>query len=410
MNKPHRFHNLGTVIRFEVTRMLKKPSFWLVALGFPVLMAGIFAIVFWSNVATSEAVDKLKDEKTTILVTDLSGTIKPDVLDAFGAHTIDSKEDGLSQVKAGQVDGFIYVPKDLAKDGVQVYGKDAGMFANGKYSVIAKAMLDQSVDTQISQQQQAVLRDKVNISTTTYRDGVVYDGIKEMIAPGIFLVLFYLLIAFFGNQMLSSTIEEKENRTIEMLLTTIQSRVLIAGKILSLICLAFIQGLLILLPILIMYFVLAPQLQMPNIDLTSIPIDPLRISLGALIFFFSFLLFTGLLVALGAAMPTAKEASQWFGLIMILIFGPLYGVTAFISYPDSPFVQFLSLFPLTSPIPLMLRNAYGNLPLSEAIIGIVILGVSSVLALLLAVKIFRYGAMQYDSKISLSALRAKRSK
>lgn len=52
-------------------------------------------------------------------------------------------------------------------------------------------------------------------------------------------------------------------------------------------------------------------------------------------------------------MPTAKEASQWFGIVMMLIFGPLYGVTAFVSYPDSPFVQFLSLFPLTSPIPLM---------------------------------------------------------
>ena len=42
-------HNLGTVIKFEVMRILKKPSFWLMALGFPILMAGIFAIVFWSN-------------------------------------------------------------------------------------------------------------------------------------------------------------------------------------------------------------------------------------------------------------------------------------------------------------------------------------------------------------------------
>lgn len=210
--------------------------------------------------------------------------------------------------------------------------------------------------------------------------------------------------------MLNSTIEEKENRTIEMLLTTVQPRALIAGKILALILLAMIQVLLILVPLLIMYFGFGAQLQLPNIDLTSLPVDPVRIALGAAIFIFSFILFTGLLVAVGAAMPTAKEASQWFGIVIMLIFGPLYGVTAFISYPDSPFVQFLSMFPLTSPIPLMLRNAYGNLPLNEALIGIAILAISAFLMLLLAVRIFQYGAMEYDARISLKALRAKRTK
>ena len=63
-----------------------------------------------------------------------------------------------------------------------------------------------------------------------------------------------------------------------------------------------------------------------------------------------------------AMMPTAKEASQWFGLVIMLIFGPFYGITAFVSFPDSPFVKFLSLFPFTAPIPLLLRNAVGNLP------------------------------------------------
>ena len=271
-------------------------------------------------------------------------------------------------------------------------------------------MLDQSVNAQVSEQQRAVLRGQVNVATTTFRDGQEYDGIREMIAPGLFLVLFYFLIAFFGNQMLNSTIEEKENRTIEMLLTTVQSRVLIIGKILSLIILALIQTLVILIPVLTIYFVLSPQLQLPNIDLANIPFDPLKIGLGAAIFIFSFLLFTGILVALGAAMPTAKEASSWFGYVVILLFGPLYGVTTFISYPDSPFVRFLSLFPLTSPIPLMLRNAYGNLPLGEALLGIAILAVSAVVVMLLSVRIFRYGAMQYDSKISLAALRAKRAK
>ncbi len=405
-----KMHNLGTVIRFEVRRMLKKPSFWLMALGFPVMFGAIFGIIFLSNAATMEAAEKLKEEDFSIAVTDESRLIKPELLQALGAVTVASEDEGVASVKNGEVDAYFYFPADLSKNGVHVYGNDVGMFENSRYTGVAELLLDESVGSEVSPSQRAVLQDTVTIESTMFRDGEVSEGVKEMILPGIFLVLFYILISFFGGQMLNSTIEEKENRTIEMLLTTVQPRALIAGKILALILLAMIQVLLILVPLLIMYFGFGAQLQLPNIDLTSLPVDPVRIALGAAIFIFSFILFTGLLVAVGAAMPTAKEASQWFGIVIMLIFGPLYGVTAFISYPDSPFVQFLSMFPLTSPIPLMLRNAYGNLPLNEALIGIAILAISAFLMLLLAVRIFQYGAMEYDARISLKALRAKRTK
>jgi ABC-2 type transport system permease protein len=283
-----------------------------------------------------------------------------------------------------------------------------GIFENSRYTSVANMLLNQSVAGGVNADQRAVLQGSVATNSTIFRDGAEHDPMREMILPGLFLILFYLLIGFFGGQMLNSTIEEKENRTIEMLLTTVEAKTLISGKILSLVALAVIQGLVILLPILVMYFVVGPQLQLPNFDLANLPVDWGRMGIGALIFGFSFILFTGLLVAVGSAMPTAKEASQWFGIVMMLIFGPLYGVTAFVSYPDSPFVQFLSLFPLTSPIPLMLRNAVGNLPLGEALLSSAILAISAVLVMLLAVRIFQVGAMEYDSKLSLSALRRRR--
>ena len=401
-------HNLGTVIRFEVARMLKKPSFWLMAFGFPIMMGVIFGIVFMSNQATLDAAENLKDQKFSIIVLDDSGLIQPSVIEAVDAKTVESREDGIGQVKTGKAEAFFYYPKDLSKNKVEVFGKDVGVFENSRYTSVANLLLDQSVSTEVAADKRAVLQGSVALSSTIYRDGVEYDAIREMILPGIFMVLFYVLIGFFGGQMLNSTIEEKENRTIEMLLTTVEAKTLISGKILSLVALALIQGFVILLPILIMYFVVGPQLQLPNIDLAGLPVDAGKIAVGALVFGFSFILFTGLLVAVGSAMPTAKEASNWFGIVIMMIFGPLYGVTAFVSYPDSPFVQFLSLFPLTSPIPLMLRNAVGNLPVGEAVLGIVILGISSVLVMLVAVRIFQLGAMEYDSKLSLSALRRRR--
>ena len=63
---------------------------------------------------------------------------------------------------------------------------------------------------------------------------------------------------------------------------------------------------------------------------------------------------------------------------------------------------------MTAPIPLLLRNAVGNLPVHEAVIAVAILAASAFVAVVVAVKLFRYGAMQYDSKLSLSVLRARR--
>lgn len=403
-----KIHNLSTVVRFEIVRALKKPSFWMMALGFPVVMAIILGIVFMSNHATMDATDRLKDQQFRVAVTDSSGLILPQMLESIRAEAVDSRDQGIEKVRSGEIEAYFYYPQDLAKNSVEIYGKDVGIFENSRYSAVANTLIEQSATVGVGDDQRAVLQGGVSMNSMVFRDGVEHDPVREMILPGLFIVLFYLLIGFFGGQMLNSTIEEKENRTIEMLLTTVESKTLITGKILSLVSLAVIQGLLILVPILVMYFSVGSQLQLPNFDLTSLPVDWVRIGIGALIFSSSLILFTGLLVAIGSAMPTAKEASQWFGIVVMLIFGPLYGVTAFISYPDSPFVQFLSLFPLTSPIPLMLRNAVGNLPLGEALLGIAILTASAVIIMLLAVRIFQVGAMQYDSKLSLSSLRRRR--
>ena len=403
-----KMHNLGTVFKFETIRVLKKPTFWLMALGFPLMFAALYGIMFWSQSTTMQAAKELEKQEFSLAVTDDSKLVRPELLMAAKTKTVESKEAGINDVKNGKIDAYIYFPKDISKQKVEVYGKDVGLFQNGKYGAVAQSLLSQSVASTVGQAQVAILQNKVQLSSTTYLDGKEHGGINEMIAPGLFLVIFFMLVTFFGNQMLTSSTEEKENRTVEMLLTMVKTDTLITGKILSLMVLALIQMLVIVLPVAAGYLAFGSKLQLPNMDLSLLVFDPVRIGLALVIFLASFMMFTGMLVTLGAMMPTAKEASQWFGLVIMLIFGPFYGITAFVSFPDSPFVKFLSLFPFTAPIPLLLRNAVGNLPAWEGLLGVALLIVAAVLVLWLAVRIFRYGAMSYDSKLSLSALRMKR--
>lgn len=401
-------HNLSTVIRFEIIRSLKKKSFWIMALGFPLMMVAIFGIIFASNSATNDAANNLDKQKFSIEFTDRSGLVSPQLSSALGVKSIDNRDQGIADVRSGKVDAYFYYPTDVANTTIEIYGKESGLFDNGKYSGVAKALLKSSVDSTVNASQRAVIQDTVKTSETYYKNGVTYDGIKEMILPGVFLILFYLLISFFGNQMLVSTTEEKENRVIEMILTTIQARTLITGKIISLVLLAIIQGAVIVTPALIGYLIFHDKLNMPFIDLTSLPFNPGRIALAIALFAASFMMFTGLLVAVGAAVPTAKEAGQFFGIIMMLVFGPLYAASLFISAPESSLVQFLSYFPLTAPIPLMLRNALGNLSYTEGLIGLAIIVVTAIVITAIGIRIFRFGALEYSRRLSFKEIFARK--
>lgn len=400
-------HNLSTVITFEVIRVLKKKSFWAMVFGFPIMIGAVFGIVFLSNNATRDAADKLKEQTFSIAITDDSHLLSPQITSAFHAKMI-TKEAGIAAVKNGTVDAYFYYPADVSAHHIEIYGKNVGLFENGRYSSVALALLSQSVQNTVSPQIRTVLQNAAASDTTIYRDGRAYDPFKEMILPGIFLVLFYVLMSFFAGQALTSTTEEKENRVIEMILTTIEARTLIIGKIISLIVLMLIQGVLVVAPVLIGYLLFRDQLNLPNIDLSGLPVDWARIGIAAVIFILSFAFFTGVLVLIGATMPTAREANQFMGFVMIALYGPLYAVSLFISMPDAPIVRFLSLFPLTSPIPLLMRNAAGNLQPWEIAAGALILLVSSIFVLILAVRVFRFGALEYSRKVSLKEMFARR--
>ena len=87
---------------------------------------------------------------------------------------------------------FIF-QKILSKQKVEVYGKDVGLFQNGKYSAVAQSLLSQSVASDVNPAQVAILRDKVQLSSTTYLDGKEHGGINEMIVPG---NVFWLFCSF----------------------------------------------------------------------------------------------------------------------------------------------------------------------------------------------------------------------
>ncbi|WP_427004565.1 ABC transporter permease [Pseudarthrobacter sp. H2] len=400
-------HNLGTVIGFEFVRTVTKRRFWIGTLAVPVIMAIVFGLIFLSNTTTDTAAEAQKSAQFRISYTDASGLVTAGDAALFRARPVGSPDAGIRAVQSGAVDAYFDFPAHPESTAVRVYGTDKGIFENGKYGAVAQAMLARAVEQKIASPQLSTLAaGKAQIDTVTYEGSRESGGLGTVVPPLIFLVIFYGLIVLLAGQMLNSTLEEKENRVTEMILTTLKPTTLIAGKVIALFAIGLLQMIVFTSPIVIGALFFPGELSLSAVDLPPLIFDPVRMTVGFLILVGGFALFTTTLVAIGAVMPTAKEAGNFMGVMMALIFVPFYAVALVVSDPHAAIVQIFTYFPFSAPVTALLRNGFGSLNLLEAGIVIAILFGGAAVMLRLAVRLFQYGSISYTSKVSIrTALR-----
>lgn len=411
-----KMYNLGTVLKFEVFRALKKPTFWAAIFAIPLIYGAIFGFSAISNAQTRENQEKLAKETFSFDIQDESSMISKDIIAGMKGNISKNKAASIVKVKDQKIDAFYFIPKDLVHEKVEIYAKNVNINENAKYSAVLKSILKNSSAKATSANQLVLINETYKTEQTIFKNGQKYEQIYEMIAPGIFLFVFYFITVFLSNRMLTSTTEEKENRVTEIILTSISARTLILGKIISIIVLGIVQILTLLLTGVVMLFLisnvgdLAKNINLPDLStiLPNIRWEFSIIAISAIILIAGFMMVTGFIVALGAMMPTAQEASNYFGMIIMTLMAPLFVLPSFFVNEPNEIVIFLSYFPLTSPISLLLRNMLGTLSFSEALVGVLLLIIFAIVAIWLAVRIFRFGTIAYGSKINLKSIFSKK--
>lgn len=405
-------HNLSTVVSFEIGRTLTKRRFWIATLIVPVIIGIVVALIVAANTSTDNSVTSQKNQRFSFSYSDASGVIDPAIVKSLGGTEASSGADAIAAVKKGDLDAYFAYPADPAKQATKVYGVDKGIFDNGKYSSVATRILTASAEAKVGDAKlSSLVQGTGPVDATTYdASGNVSGGIGGVIPPLLFLALFYVVILLLGNQMLTSTLEEKENRVTEMILTTLNPTTLIIGKVISLFVVGVVQMLVFALPIVIGFLFFRSSLNIPAFDLANLQIDPFQMIVGALLLIGGFILFTGTLVAVGAIMPTAKDAGQIFGVMIALMFVPFYAVSLIVSDPHSFIVQIFTWFPYSAPVTALLRNGFSSLSPAEAIGVIVEQFALGFIVLQVAVRLFRYGSIEYTRKVSLTSIFPQRTR
>ncbi|MFJ3033169.1 ABC transporter permease [Curtobacterium pusillum] len=391
---------LGTVVRFEFVRAVKKPAFWIGTLALPVIIVVVSLLVGVGQAAGTDSVmTSSSASKTPFRYVDHSGLVSQTVAAKWGGSPSTDAAADRAAVRDGTLDAFIEFPESPSTKPIRVDAADRGLFGNGGYSSLAERVLEQSVAATVDDPETIqLLRTPPDTDLTTYADGQVAPGWLSIVPPFLYVAAFFGLVILLATRMVTVVVEEKENRISEMILTTVTAGDLIRGKVIAMLLVGFVQIGVFLVPGLIGLLVALPLIAS---RLGGLVVDPWRMLVGALLLVGGVLLASALFVAVGAAVPSIKDASALQSVAIFSLIIPLYAAFFVMTTPTSPIASFFTYFPTFTPITAMVRNAVGSLTVVESVVCIVEVFVVAALLLWFAQYLFRHSVAQYGSKVTL---------
>ncbi len=379
------------VFKFEFIRQIKKPAFWAATLLIPLMIGGIYFISFISSQGVDE--NPTLDENTKVAIVDKAG-----IFSAQAPFIIDGdKEYGMEMVKNGEVDLYFYIPEDFRETKkIEFYHISEGLEIFNYDGNIIKSLLLSDAASRVDELDVLALTGNYEIEDNKLTaNGEESNALGKAIIPFFIGIMFFMFITLCGNRFLMTVVEEKENRISEMILTSVSSKHLIVGKIFAMMALGAVQILALVIPILVLVF-LNRENQLINMILAMIEIDPIMIALSILLFIASTLFYAGVCTFVGSLVSTARDASSFIGPAIIVMVFPLYFMQTFMIAEPNFMVHFMTYFPFTAPIALMLRSGFGTISIVEYCIGIIVVVISSIIAIRLAVLTFQKNAINFS--------------
>jgi ABC-2 type transport system permease protein len=203
-----------------------------------------------------------------------------------------------------------------------------------------------------------------------------------------------------SGYLMQAVVEEKENRTMEIIITSVSPVQLMAGKIIGDIAIGLTQ-----LGVWLVFIVLGISIggrYVSWLQQISLPVEVL--ALAAVVLAPAFVMFCALTAALGATVTEGREAQQVTGLFSLVIWLPYFFIALLIEHPNSPLALGLSFFPLTAPLTVLLRAGFTEIPGWQLATSSIILVLSAVGSLWLAGRAFRLGMLRYGQRLRLAEL------
>jgi len=452
------FRIIKTVISREYMTRVKKKSFLVTTLLVPILFAAMMVVIFL-------IMGNTKERKQDVVVVDQSGIVMPHLVSGDRITYEDRSSESPDSIKAHLKDYgkdvlVVVSPIDTAKRtvSVQAYSKDPlGVeFTSSLSDKVDDAVEEYRVQMYgIENLTQIMEEVRSNVRVTEYtlddsgKESVSESGIYMMLSMLLGIII-WMFIMMFGGQVMSSVIEEKSSRVVEVLISSVKAVDLMFGKIIGVALVALTQFLLWIVLTLVLTSAVsvfmgkdvlksfssdsemmaqtvgmtpeqmeamggmvaaadsasveAPQDGMHTAIATLSNIPWTKLIISFLIFFIlGYLLYASLYAAIGSAVESVDDTQQLQMPVTIPLMIAYMIILMAFQNPDSPVVVWGSLIPFTSPIVMLARIPYG-VPNWQLILSIFLLLITFLACAWLSAKIYKVGILMFGKKSSFKDL------
>jgi len=385
------------IFRHEFLHTIKRTSLIIVTLSLPVLALlgiGIFHIV--------SGVTRPPTEVTKIGYVDKAGGFNQ--FTTQGNITLvrfDTPEGATQALVKKDIGEYFIIPPDFISTGIiSRYTTQRELTPSAVTTAVVKNFISSNLlagkvpTTTITR----VVAPLNLVTTTLTSTGTVapeQGGFGNLIIPAIFGGMLALALVFTSTYVLQSLAEEKENRLMEILLSSVSTRQLLTGKVLGLGAAGMVQVI-----VWVASIPLLLNLASSSIGgfFSTIQIPANLLVLGVVYFILGYLLFAVLSAGVAAISSTVREAQGLASIYTLFPIAPFWFLSLLLLVPNSPIWIVLSIFPFTAPVLVMLRLGLTGVPVWQLAVSIAVLVLSIVGGLLLAAKLLRTYVLMYGKR------------
>ncbi|MBX9850161.1 MAG: ABC transporter permease [Cytophagaceae bacterium] len=424
-------NKIWLIVQREFLTRVRKKSFLVMTMLGPFLFAAGMIVPIW--------VGSVSEENKVIEVLDNTGYFQyklpqtPGLKFAYFNGTLDQR---IRNFVMTDHEAILHIPATALDkpEGVMLYSESQ---VSPQMRFYLEKILSQQMSLEIIKRAglDTVLLNSLNVNIAIQSKSITNewqekkDETASLIVSLFSSVLILFFIVLYGGQVMRGVIEEKSNRIIEVIISSVKPFQLMMGKIAGIALVSMLQFLLwISITLAISYFVNQrygavftlfsdenieytlknnPQLDMKeameiNELVNAIESIDFTYILAVFIFYFivGYLLYSAIFAAIGSVVDSETDTQQFvFALIAPLMFCMVMA-NSIISDPNSGLAYWLSIIPFTSPVTMMLRIPFG-VPVSELFLSMGVLVFSFILFTYIASKIYRVGILMYGKKASL---------
>lgn len=401
----------------EYSTNVRRPGFIFGTLIFPVLgLIGLIVVTFFSGQAVNVLRDQfMPDPNQKIGVVDATRLYVPiEMRFANRFMAFDSEDAAKSALVASQVVAVMIIPADYIQTGaVTIYSRNANFnTAVGPDSAtitpfllngLLKTKVDETTLTRVNRPINAT-RLTLDVDTKEQKPLAndprnVFSLVGGVVISYTLALLLFVSIFSSANYLLRSISEEKENRVIEILISSVSPMELLTGKVLGLGALGLTQMLVWIASAVL----LSGGLAAIAVG-AAVALSPMTFVLAAIYFVLGYLLYAIIMATAGSLGTSVRESQQIAGLFSFFASIP-WMINGFLfTNPNVLIARVLSYFPLTAPVMMMLRLALGQPPIKDIIGSIIVMIITIPLFLWGGAKIFRTGLLMYGKRLSVKEI------